>query len=194
MEHINLKIPSENYLFEPRGRNTAPAIALAAFTLFKTAPQSLMIVLPADHYIKDRKAFLKCIKKAVEIAKKGYLVTFGIVPSRAETGYGYIECGVDIDENVCEVKKFKEKPSQKKANEFYKKDRFLWNSGIFVWETKRIIEEFHRFQKDFAQRIEKNVELNNKKKKDSKTEDEEVADLTELSYEVRDRNRKMRLK
>lgn len=156
---INIGIPSQNYLFEPVGRNTAPAVGLAAFTLFKMDDESIMIVLPADHLITERESFLDSIKRAIEISKRDYLVTFGIVPSRPEKGYGYIEAGKQIIDGVCEVTRFKEKPSQKKANEFIKKGNFLWNSGIFVWRTKTIIEKFRRFQPKFTQEIETYIEM-----------------------------------
>ncbi len=152
--NINLKIPSENYLFEPKGRNTAPAIGLAAFNLFKIDKESVMVVLPCDHYITEAEEFLDCIRLAVKISKRGYLVTFGIVPSRPETGYGYIESGKKIEDGVCEVKRFKEKPSQKKATEFIKKENFLWNSGIFIWETKTIVDNFRHYLPKFTREIE----------------------------------------
>jgi mannose-1-phosphate guanylyltransferase len=151
---LKLPIPKGNFLFEPHGRNTAPALCLAAFTIACIDPESIMIVLPADHFIRDKKAFLRCIQKAIAAAKHDFLVTFGIVPTRPETGFGYIECGECISEDVCVVKRFKEKPSQKKANEFIKSGRFLWNSGIFVWKTKRIIEAFHTHQPDLAKKME----------------------------------------
>jgi mannose-1-phosphate guanylyltransferase len=151
---LRLGLPQKNYLFEPQGRNTAPAICFAAFTLDRIAPDSIMIILPADHFISDRKGFIKCMRKAITTAKKDFLVTFGIVPSRPETGYGYIECGERISEGVCSVRRFKEKPTQKKANEFIKSGRFLWNSGIFVWKTRRIIEAFYAHQPELAKRME----------------------------------------
>jgi mannose-1-phosphate guanylyltransferase len=151
---LRLVIPKKNCLFEPQGKNTASAVCLAAFTIAGIDPQSIMIVLPADHHIKDRKAFLMCMRKAIGTARRDYLVTFGIVPTRAETGYGYIECGEGISDGVYTVKRFKEKPSQKKANEFIKDGSFLWNSGIFVWKTRRIIEAFKKFQPDLAGKME----------------------------------------
>lgn len=154
LQALKLPLPGRNYLLEPQGRNTAPALCFAAFTIAGKDPESIMIVLPADHFITDRKAFLRCIRKAVEAAENDFLVTFGIVPTRPETGYGYIECGEMISEGVCTVKRFKEKPSQKKANEFIKSGHFLWNSGIFVWKTKRIIEAFRTYQPDLAKQME----------------------------------------
>jgi len=159
---INLKIPSQNYLFEPMGRNTTPAIGLAAYNLFDIDAESIMVVLPADHVITERQSFLNCIEKAVDISQREYLVAFGIVPTRAETGYGYIESGKKISDGVCEVKRFKEKPSQKKANEFIKNGKFLWNCGIFIWKTGVIIEEFHRFQPEFAREMENYFEIGDK--------------------------------
>lgn len=151
---LNLGLPTHNYIFEPVGRNTAPAVCISAVSLKMIDAESIMVVLPADHYLKNDKEFRSKLLTAIEFAKEDYLVTFGIIPSRAETGYGYIEAAQKIGNDVYEVKKFKEKPSPKKANEFIKKGNYFWNSGIFVWKTKRIIEEFHNFQDDLISAME----------------------------------------
>ncbi len=104
-----------------------------------------MVVLPADHYIPDREKFINCLNKAIDYAKKGYLVTFGIVPTRPETGYGYIEIGEKLSDDVYEVKRFKEKPNQKQANAFIRQGRFLWNSGMFVWLASTILQEIQKY-------------------------------------------------
>lgn len=163
---LNLSLPKQNYLFEPQGRNTAPAICFSAFAISANDPESVMVVLPADHFISDKRAFIQCVRKGIATAEDDYLVTFGIVPTRPETGYGYIECGDRISDDVCAVKRFKEKPSQKKANEFIKSDRFLWNSGIFVWKTKRIIEAFQKYQPEIAKRVEAYYAAKGKAKKE----------------------------
>jgi len=170
IRRISLGIPEENHLFEPQGKNTAPAIGFAAFTIRNIDKDAVMIVLPADHHIKDRRSFLSCVKKASRFAEKNYLLTFGIVPTRPETGYGYIESGPIISNDVYIVKKYKEKPSHKKANEFIRKGNFLWNCGIFVWRVDRIIEEFYRFQPEFAEDIEEYVKKNQTGKDEGKLE------------------------
>lgn len=131
-------------LLEPFGRNTAPAIAYAALHIYNRDKNAVMICLPADHYIKESDKFLKSIKKAVSLARKNWLVTFGIPPVRPDTGYGYIEVGENIEEGVYKAKSFKEKPTKKRAAEFLKEKTFLWNSGMFVWKAEVIIEEIKR--------------------------------------------------
>ncbi|MFA5031918.1 MAG: sugar phosphate nucleotidyltransferase [bacterium] len=132
--------PGVKKLLEPFGRNTACAIGYTAINLKEN---DVMAVLPADHWIPDGREFLNAIEKAVEIANQGWLVTFGITPKRAETGYGYIEVGDEITGSIYKVKNFKEKPNQKEAQEFIHAGRFLWNSGIFVWRVDKILQAFH---------------------------------------------------
>lgn len=132
-------LPETKLLLEPFGRNTACAIGYAAINL---EPSDVMVVLPADHYITERNKFLQTLQKGVEIAQQGWLVTFGIIPTRAETGYGYIELGEKIDRDVYQAKSFKEKPNQKQAQRFVREKRYLWNSGMFMWTQKSIMEAF----------------------------------------------------
>jgi len=131
----------DNLLFEPFPKNTAPAIGYVATKLAVRDKDAIMVVLPSDHYIPEVDKFLNTVKLATTIAKKGYLVTFGIVPSRPETGYGYIEVGELIDKSVYRAKSFKEKPNQKEAQRFLREKRFLWNSGMFVWQVNKILGE-----------------------------------------------------
>jgi len=128
-------------LFEPFPKNTAPAIGYVAAKLSVRDKDAIMLVLPSDHYIPEVDKFLNMVELATTIVKKGYLVTFGIVPTRPETGYGYIEVGELIDKSVYRAKSFKEKPNQKEAQRFLREKRFLWNSGMFVWQVNKILEE-----------------------------------------------------
>ncbi|NLI97225.1 mannose-1-phosphate guanylyltransferase [bacterium] len=136
-------VKTENLIVEPEGRNTAPAIALAARRL-RNKPDAVMVVLPADHLITPAKTYLSDLKKAVELAEKRYLVTFGIPPARPETGYGYIE--VDrrnpLGNSGFRVKKFHEKPDEIKAKNYMKSGKHFWNSGMFVWKVGEIIKAF----------------------------------------------------
>ncbi len=134
------------YVIEPFGRNTAPAIGLAAFRLHKKDPEAIMAVLPADHVIEEGAPFRDAMKIAQEAAMEGHLVTFGIKPTAPETGYGYIKSrprairkinGVSI----FPVHRFVEKPDIKKAKAFLKEGGYYWNSGIFIWKAERILEE-----------------------------------------------------
>ena len=139
-------------LLEPVGRNTAPAIALAAAWLLHQSRQSqqgdqvedpIMVVLPADHIIKEREAFQTALKQAIEAAKQGGLVTFGIKPTRPDSGFGYIQVdGQFADhQSPLNVIKFTEKPDQTTAQQYLKKGDYLWNSGMFVWRATTILEE-----------------------------------------------------
>lgn len=141
------KIPSSNILFEPEGKNTAPSICWAAARLHKINPDSVMAVLPSDHLILNPKKFLQTLKQAVALAEQDYLVTMGIVPTRPETGYGYLQTmpARDGKKAFLKVSRFVEKPSLAKAQNFLKTKKYLWNSGMFVWKTRVIIEEFYKY-------------------------------------------------
>ncbi|MFZ3073454.1 MAG: mannose-1-phosphate guanylyltransferase/mannose-6-phosphate isomerase [Thermodesulfobacteriota bacterium] len=131
---------------EPSGKNTAPAIALAAMKVFRKNPEAIMAVLPADHIIGDAPAFRKTLKAAVEAAELGALVTFGVKPKSPHTGYGYIKAKAGVYKKVGAIKvrkveRFVEKPKLEKAKEFLKEGGYFWNSGIFVWKASAILEE-----------------------------------------------------
>lgn len=127
-------------LVEPSGRNTAPAVVAAALV---SHPEEVLVVLPSDHLIADDAAFAEAVTEAVELASKGDLVTFGIEPTRAETGYGYIEKGAVI-EGGFRVARFKEKPDDEEAERLLARGGHLWNSGMFVFTVGRILEEARR--------------------------------------------------
>ncbi len=138
-----------DYVLEPCGRNTAPAIAMAAFSLTESRGEdALMLVLPADHLIEDRRAFADSVELACKFASEGYLVTFGIRPAYPETGYGYIECGGAFCENVEEVSNFFEKPSLELASLYLEKGNFLWNSGMFCFRAGTLLEALQAHSPD----------------------------------------------
>ncbi|MFV8421770.1 mannose-1-phosphate guanylyltransferase/mannose-6-phosphate isomerase [Vibrio parahaemolyticus] len=136
-----------NIILEPVGKNTAPAIALAAFQLSQTDPEALMLVLAADHVIQDRLAFEKSVLAAQLAAEKGKMVTFGIVPTHAETGYGYIRRGGKVDEGF-EVERFVEKPSKELALQYVEAGDYYWNSGMFMFKASRYLEELKLHRPD----------------------------------------------
>ena len=147
--HKQLKefgVLKENILLEPEGKNTAPAIAWAAFRISRLNPESVMMVLPSDHMITQSQNFLKNLREAIDLAEKRYLVTLGIVPTRPETGYGYLKIKERKigSRKIQWVEEFVEKPSLPKAQKFLKERKYLWNSGMFVWKTAVILEAFHR--------------------------------------------------
>ena len=126
---------------EPVGRNTAPAIGLAASIIARHDPDALMLVLPADHYIVKEDEFRKTVRKGREAALNGYLVTMGIVPTRPETGYGYIEADKDLrGAGPYPVRRFVEKPDLEKAIGFITTGNFYWNSGMFIWRADVILD------------------------------------------------------
>ena len=129
---------------EPVGRNTAPAIGLAASIIAFHDPDGVMAVLPADHYIVDEEGFGKVLLQGRKAALNGYLVTLGITPTRPETGYGYIEADCELrGEGPYPVKRFVEKPDREKALEFLEAGTFYWNSGMFVWSACAILDKIN---------------------------------------------------
>jgi mannose-1-phosphate guanylyltransferase/mannose-6-phosphate isomerase len=144
-----------NFILEPEAKITAPAIGLAALHLERIDPESIMVVLSADHSIRKSDEFLSLLRNADEAARHDYLVTFGIKPDRPETGYGYIKAGEKITtaENrgqsagdIRKVETFVEKPDIETAKEYLKSGRYSWNSGIFVWKTKTLLGEIEKHQ------------------------------------------------
>lgn len=136
---------SYSIILEPISRNTAPAIALAAIRSFSFDKDPILLVLPADHSVFYPELFCRAVKRAVDEAMSGRLVTFGIVPNRAETGYGYIELGKEKEDAIYEVGSFVEKPEKAKAEYFVKKGSYLWNSGIFLFKAKTYLDELKTY-------------------------------------------------
>jgi len=135
------KLNKQQIIAEPAGRNTAPAIGLAAFLLEKRDPKAVIGMFPSDHVIGDEKRFRDDIRRAAEIAAKGAnIVVIGIKPTRAETGYGYIEAGSESQKGVLQVRRFTEKPTAEVAEEFVKAGNFFWNSGMFVWGARTLAD------------------------------------------------------
>jgi len=144
------EVPAENVLAEPEGRNTGPAVALAAFEVKRRAPSSVQVVMPADHVIRPRDAFHRSLRAAAaEATEVGSLVVFGIRPSHPATGFGYIEAGEmsrEVEHTpVYRVRRFVEKPSLRRAQEFLFQGSFFWNAGIFVWHTDAICKAIADF-------------------------------------------------
>jgi mannose-1-phosphate guanylyltransferase len=135
-------------LLEPQGRNTAPAVALAALNALSENEDTLLLVLAADHVIADTEKFHQAISVATESAQKGKLVTFGIVPTHAETGYGYIKQGDERGDGTYNVAQFVEKPNDETAQAYLDSGEYLWNSGMFLFKAKRYIEELEKCRPD----------------------------------------------
>jgi mannose-1-phosphate guanylyltransferase/mannose-6-phosphate isomerase len=136
-------------LIEPTGRNTAPAVIAAALV---SDPADILLVMPSDHLIADITAFVAAVEKAVALADEGSLVTFGIEPTRPETGYGYMETGDPVDEGF-RVARFKEKPDADEAARLASDGRHLWNSGMFVFAVSSLLAEADRQVPDIVQGV-----------------------------------------
>ena len=134
-------------LLEPVGRNTAPAIALAAFHATLSGEDPILLVLAADHLIKDESEFHTAIQKAERLAEAGKLVTFGIVPDTPHTGYGYIKAGCEINAGF-EVAQFVEKPQLEVAEAYVSSGNYYWNSGMFMFKASRYLEELKKYNPD----------------------------------------------
>lgn len=134
-------VAASQFVLEPVGRNTAPIIALAALFFSRMDPDSMMVVLSADHFIKTHSEFQATILSAMELAREDRLVTIGVRPVRPETGYGYIKKGEALGTGFA-IDAFVEKPERKAAAEYLADGRYYWNSGIFIWKTARILAEF----------------------------------------------------
>jgi mannose-1-phosphate guanylyltransferase/mannose-6-phosphate isomerase len=141
------------HILEPAGRNTAPAVAVAALAVAQSDPEGLMLVLPADHLIREIEPFHRAISQAAIHGAAGKLVTFGIVCKSAETGYGYIERGAPMPgaKGCFAVKRFVEKPNAEQARQFLAAGGFYWNSGMFVFRANRYLQELARFRPDILE-------------------------------------------
>ena len=146
------EIPPGNVLGEPYKRNTAAACVFGTSVL---EPDEIVLVVPADHRIMEVEKFWNDVEKAVEGVKKyGGLFTFGIVPSRPETGYGYIEADEELEEGIFKIKQFREKPNLETAMEFLEMGNFFWNSGMFVWKAKDFLEEVRLYAPELYHQFE----------------------------------------
>jgi mannose-1-phosphate guanylyltransferase/mannose-6-phosphate isomerase len=128
-------------ILEPQGRNTAPAVALAALRVITADPDALLLVLPADHLIQHVDAFVAAVGKAIPLARQGRLVTFGVVPASAETGYGYIKCGAALEADTYDLERFVEKPDAATAQVYLDSGNYLWNSGMFLLRAATYLEQ-----------------------------------------------------
>ena len=150
-------IEHDGILLEPIGRNTAPAIALAALHATKNENDPVLLVLAADHLIKDQSAFHSAITKAEVLANEGKLVTFGIVPDQPHTGYGYIKAGNVLNVGF-EVAEFVEKPELETAKQYVESGDFFWNSGMFMFKASRYIEELGKYHPEMLEICRRAIE------------------------------------
>jgi mannose-1-phosphate guanylyltransferase len=150
------KLPKAQVLAEPVGRNTAPAIGLAAFLLMREHPDAVIGMFPSDHVIGDEKSYRTTIERGAEIAAAGEnIVVLGIRPNREETGYGYIEVGGAFAGDALRVRRFTEKPDAEKAAAFVKAGNYFWNSGMFLWSARTLANALHEHLPKTASLLEK---------------------------------------
>ena len=147
----------QHIVLEPEGRNTAPAIALCAHMALREAQDAQLLVLPADHLIADEAGFLEAVGRAAATSEGGQVVVFGIAPTRAETGYGYIELEGGAGQGVQPVRAFVEKPGRERARGFLSSGRHLWNSGIFVTGARVAIEEIEAHNRGLTGAVSESV-------------------------------------
>ncbi len=150
-------LPRRNFIAEPQGKNTAPCIGLAALEILRRDPAGVMIVLPADHWVADVKAFQRTLNAAVElVARQDRVITIGIRPDYPETGYGYIMKGArviaDQKSPAFQVKRFTEKPNAATAKMLIRQGS-LWNSGIFVWKAQTLMDLLQRYQPEIGAKL-----------------------------------------
>jgi mannose-1-phosphate guanylyltransferase len=144
-------------LLEPAGRNTAPAVALAALQAVSSGEDPILLVLAADHEIQDEDSFRQAVSDAEKFAEAGKLVTFGIVPTTPETGYGYIKTGDKLDGEGYKVAAFVEKPELELASQYLNDGGYLWNSGMFMFKASAFIKELRQFRPDILEACERSL-------------------------------------
>ncbi len=143
-----INITPKLIILEPMGRNTAPAITVAALNAVENDNDDLILVMPSDHIIQDEKAFIHSVQSSLKAAQDGYLITFGIVPNNPETGYGYIKRSAKLEnfDNIFAVEKFIEKPKKDVAETFVKDGGYFWNSGIFMFKASTYLEVLRQLE------------------------------------------------
>jgi mannose-1-phosphate guanylyltransferase len=154
------EVPLEHILSEPAARNTAPACALAAFLLEKSEPETVIGVFPSDHVVKNRARFVEVVRAGVTLAASGdKIVVLGVPPTRAETGYGYIELGAEGEASqgvaVRRVKRFTEKPNTALAKQFVASGNYAWNAGIFLWSARTLANAIREYRPAMATLLER---------------------------------------
>jgi mannose-1-phosphate guanylyltransferase len=160
-------VPREHILSEPAARNTAPACALAAFLLEKTEPDTVIGIFPSDHVVKNRERFTEVVRAGIALASSGdKIVVLGVPPTRAETGYGYIELGATVDPSqfphgeiaLRRVKRFTEKPNAALAEQFVASGNYAWNGGIFLWSARTLANAIREYCPAMAPLLERIAE------------------------------------
>ncbi|HMR74728.1 MAG TPA: mannose-1-phosphate guanylyltransferase [Polyangiaceae bacterium] len=148
------ELPPSAFLGEPQAKNTAPCIGWASAVAFRRDPEAVVMVLPSDQHIGDEAAFLAAVRHAVASARAGVITTIGVKPTRAETGYGYIEVGDAVTEAVSRVVRFVEKPDAETAEEYVASGRYAWNSGMFFFRAKDMLDAVRAHAPEIAKGLD----------------------------------------
>jgi len=172
-----LKVTPTAIILEPHGRNTAPAVAVAALNAIYRHPEALLLVLPADHIILKPATFQQTVITGIPLAEAGYLVTFGIVPTHPETGYGYIKAAPSENQTgTFTVEQFVEKPDLATAQQYLTTGKYYWNSGMFLFKAQKYLEELQQFSPDILGACRQAI--------DNALEDKEFLHLDEASFKA----------
>ena len=179
-------ITDEQIVLEPDMRNTAPCILYASMKIQKQNKAAVMIVAPSDHWIEDEVQFISNVQRSFDICERDQsLMTMGILPTFPNTGYGYIEFDKLDTRPIKKVKQFREKPDYHTAKKFIQARNFLWNSGIFIWSTKAILQAFEKYQPEMYQLFQNGYEtLNTEAEKQFIAENYHKADNISIDYAV----------
>ncbi len=194
----NAAAPVTDFLLEPFGRNTAAAVAAAAhWVVSHVGPDAVMLILPADHLITPPEEFTRDVQAAVALAQQGKMVTFGVPPTRAETAYGYIECGARFGETQAKVvRRFVEKPDLGKALDYSRNPDFLWNSGMFCMQAQIFLDELQTHRPELADAVAHTWEAARAEQEQSRMMElpaeqfEQVEDIS-IDYAVMERSDKL---
>ncbi len=180
-----LKIKPKSIILEPFGRNTAPAIVIAALQACKNNCDPHLLILSSDHEIKEEKKFLEIIKYSLNYSERGRLVTFGIVPNSPETGYGYIKSSKPINKIIGEeISEFIEKPNLENAKKYLKDDRFFWNSGMFLFKASTILKEAERLTPEILTNCKRSLNTDDKDFDFQRIKKEIFKDCPNISIDV----------
>lgn len=189
------ELPERNIIVEPEGRNTTPCIALSAFVIQKYYKDSTMIVLPSDHLISNEEEFRNIILDADKFLEKNEeaIITLGMYPSRAETGYGYIKCSnnknKDLNHEIIKVEKFVEKPNKEVAIEYICDGNYLWNGGMFIWKLENILKQISNYSPNTYEALHKICEVDGENLKALINEKYKETEAISIDYSVLEKSK-----
>lgn len=183
-ESLGKNAPPVEFLLEPAGRNTAPAICASALHVARTAGEAaVLLVLPADHLIRDASGFKGAVAEARRLADEGWLVTFGVAPTRPDTGFGYIEAGEPLSDTAAKVSQFVEKPDLATAERYVAQMRFGWNSGIFCFSAGAVLQAMRKHAPHVVKAVEATLKATDYHKTPVVLAEAEFAKAPDVSFD-----------